>query len=790
MRMTRDVFMKAKKVRAAMISAAAFAIAAFAISACGELTGPESPSTPTNVVATLTSATSATVTWTPSPLNDGVISYTIYRNGNKVGESATTSFNDTGLAQQTTYVYSVAANCKGGVISDRSAETTESTITTVDITRPTVSSVSPFDTQTGVSGGATVTATFSEPMDPQTINTSTILLNVTNGGAAVQGTVSYNATTRIATFTPAGGLINTVATQYSGTITTGAKDLAGNALQNQKEWKFTTADQVGPTVTSTNPVAGATGVPRNTTVQITFSEALDPNTVNATNITMRATASGTAVPGGVTYNPGTRTATFTPTSPLSLNTGYTVTVSSAVKDAAGNTMPESFSFAFGTVADTTPPTVTSVVPATGTSGVALNTTVKVTFSEPMDGATITTSTFTLRNTATSALITATVAYDGTTNSATLTPSAPLASNTGYTVTVTTGAKDAAGNALASSFTSTFTTLLVDSTPPTIVAVLPTSGATNIRTDSAVSLTFSEAIDQSTITATTVSLKNTNTSAVVVATLTYDVGTNKVTLRPNGPLSNSTSYTLTITTGIKDLAGNALASNFTSSFTTAAVTDNTAPTVVSRTPSNGTTNVATNTNITITFSEAMDLATINSTNITIKPTAAGSNLAANVSCNSPCTVATIDPSVDLLNNTSYTVTVSTGVKDVAGNALAASSSSTFTTIPDTTPPQITATSPANGATGVSTGTAITATFNEDMSAASITAAGTFTLRTTVGAVSVTGTVSYNAVTRVATFTPSVALLPATGYTATITTAATDTAGNPLAINASFSFTTAP
>jgi hypothetical protein len=93
-----------RTVRSDFGFAAALIAASIAIVACGELTGPESPSTPTGVVATLASATSATVTWTPSPLNDGVISYSIFRNGTKVGESATTSYTDTGLAQQTTYV--------------------------------------------------------------------------------------------------------------------------------------------------------------------------------------------------------------------------------------------------------------------------------------------------------------------------------------------------------------------------------------------------------------------------------------------------------------------------------------------------------------------------------------------------------------------------------------------------------------------------------------------------------------------------------------------------------------
>ncbi|HMA20620.1 MAG TPA: Ig-like domain-containing protein, partial [Gemmatimonadaceae bacterium] len=145
--------------------------------------------------------------------------------------------------------------------------------------------------------------------------------------------------------------------------------------------------------------------------------------------------------------------------------------------------------------------------------------------------------------------------------------------------------------------------------------------------------------------------------------------------------------------------------------------------------------------------------------------------------------------DLLNNTSYTITVTTGVKDVAGNALAAPSTSTFTTIADTISPTIIATSPVNGATGVATSAVVTVTFSEDMDPTTVNGT-TFTLKTTVGSIAVIGTVSYNTTTRIATFTPTAALTANTGYTATVTTGAKDLAGNPLAVNASFSFTTAP
>jgi hypothetical protein len=105
--------------------------------------------------------------------------------------------------------------------------------------------------------------------------------------------------------------------------------------------------------------------------------------------------------------------------------------------------------------DTTPPTVIATTPAAGATGVPGSTTVTATFSEAMDPATLTTTTFRLRNGATD--IAGTVALDAPTNTARLTPTAPLAADVTYTATVTTGAADTAGNHLAADFTWSFTT---------------------------------------------------------------------------------------------------------------------------------------------------------------------------------------------------------------------------------------------------------------------------------------------------------------------------------------------
>jgi hypothetical protein len=304
------------------------------------------------------------------------------------------------------------------------------------------------------------------------------------------------------------------------------------------------------------------------------------------------------------------------------------------------------------------------------------------------------------------------------------------------------------------------------------------------------VTFSEAMDQSTINTTNITLKNTATSALVTGTVSYNVGTNTATFLPSGPLANNTNYTLTVSTAVKDLAGNALASTFTSNFTTIAVSDTTAPTIASRSPANGQSGVAINSDITVTFSEPMDQATITTSTVTLAPTSApGSPVAASIAYNAATNTVTLNPTDDLANNTSYTITVTTGVKDVAGNALAATSSSTFTTIADTTPPTVTGTSPSSGATNVATSSLITVTFSESMDASTINLT-TFTVKDNVTSTNIAGTVSYNTSTKIATFTPGAALTANRSYTVTVTTGAKDVAGNALAVNASFSFTTAP
>src|SRR3990170_2833604 len=279
--------------------------------------------------------------------------------------------------------------------------------------------------------------------------------------------------------------------------------------------------------------------------------------------------------------------------------------------------------------------------------------------------------------------------------------------------------------------------------------------------------------------TTISTSTFTLSGGVTGTVIYNGTT--ATFTPLSNLVYSTSYTATITTGVKDSAGNAMAADYTWSFTTGAAPDVTPPAVSATSPASNETGVAVNSAINATFSEVMDANTITTATFTLSD---GTN-AVTGTVNYTGTTATFTPLSNLAYATGYTATITTGVKDSAGNAMAAYYTWSFTTgaAPDVTPPAVSATSPASNETGVAINSAINVTFSEVMDANTITTA-TFTLSDGINAV--TGTVNYTGTT--ATFTPLSDPAYATVYTATITTGVKDSAGNGMTADYTWSFTT--
>ena len=353
-----------------------------------------------------------------------------------------------------------------------------------DTTAPTVTAVVPLNDATGVAiNTKTITAAFSEPMDSATLTTASFTLACPGGNPITGGgAVTYLLAGRVATLPLPAATNLPPSTVCTATITTAAKDLAGNALASNFVWTFKTGvtpDTTRPRVISTLPATTipgpTTGAPTNTAITAIFSEDMDPATITAASFTLTEPPGATPVAGvsvPVTYVVGSRTATFTPAAVLKAGTTYTATITTAATDIAGNqlagnqaALPAASNYVWTfTTAAAVPPvniSVLSTSPADGAGAVCPRATINATFNVPsllrIDLPTLAGSTLTgpAGNVAAK-----TLTLDTTGRIITFTALNPLVVGT-YTITIKGGAdglKDTAmpPNTMVSDYTFTFT----------------------------------------------------------------------------------------------------------------------------------------------------------------------------------------------------------------------------------------------------------------------------------------------------------------------------------------------
>ena len=148
------------------------------------------------------------------------------------------------LAAGTTYTATVsgAKDTAGNVMTATSwSFTTAPASPPQDTTPPTVTSRTPAAGATGMPTSTSVTATFSESVDPASVS---VILRDPNGTAVAGPTppLPYDAASRTVTFTPSSALA--AGTTYTATVS-GAKDTAGNVM-TATSWSFTTAPATPP----------------------------------------------------------------------------------------------------------------------------------------------------------------------------------------------------------------------------------------------------------------------------------------------------------------------------------------------------------------------------------------------------------------------------------------------------------------------------------------------------------------------------------------------------------------
>ncbi|WP_426092306.1 Ig-like domain-containing protein [Flavobacterium sp. DSR3-2] len=315
---------------------------------------------------------------------------------------------------------------------------------------------------------------------------------------------------------------------------------------------FVEVDGVCPVVVSTVPVNGATNVPLDQLISVTFNEEMNAATINQSSFTLK---NGTSeITGAVSYS-GT-TATFTPSALLKPNTTYSARITRTVTDLTGNALQTETNWTFSTGLTITP-MVTFTDPANNATNVFLNKVVSANFNMPMKSSTITATSYTLKQGTTA--IAGTVTYNGTT--AIFTPTQPLTPNTVYTATIAKSVTNLDNTTLVSDYVWKFTTGAL--VAPTVTSTDPINDETGIRLNKTITANFSMIMNSSTISRTTFTLREGTT--VIAGAVTYAGST--ASFKPTNALLEGRVYTATITTGAISATGVPLANDYVWKFTT-------------------------------------------------------------------------------------------------------------------------------------------------------------------------------------------------------------------------------
>ena len=469
------------------------------------------------------------------------------------------------LAPNTTYTMHIVGVKDPAGHTVATSTNTFTTGATYDVTNaPAISSDPVNNTTVGIN--VTPKIVFNKALNPITVNTSTFNMYLYDTGQYIPATVAPSANGTEVTITPLIPLLPN--TRYHFRACCGFQDEDGNNGSGVDLYFWTNggAATSGPTVT-VSPANTATGVPTNAQIYATISAPIDPTTWSQSSIQLLQGSTPIAGTGAL---PGAQTLTFTPTAALSPSTVYTVKVS-GFTDANGNAVvPSTTTFTTGTVAATGGLLLTSTSIVNGSNVTNNLSPITLTFSQPLNPLTAVLGNILVTNSQnTNWGLAGTFAVNG--NAITFTPSSPYPPNATIWVYISTGLTDLAGNSYSSSawalnFTTTGDT--GDTTPLTVMSVNPASGATNVRPDVPVSVTFNKGINPYSV------YNNNNNALLFSGQGLQDRGSismsadNRTLTFNSGTLYTGTQYTIQLPAGgITDPSGNALATTFSSTFTT-------------------------------------------------------------------------------------------------------------------------------------------------------------------------------------------------------------------------------
>lgn len=459
----------------------------------------------------------------------------------------------------------------------------------------------PADGETQVDPGVVITLRFDARMAIESFGDPDTWLRAAGSASPIAGSFELGTLNRVL-FRPQAPL--QAETDYTFQLSALTCDADGRILDQEARFAFRTIDTTPPTLTGFDVAAGATGVERDRSFQLQFDERLAPTSVTASSVFLRDVF-------GVRYK--ARLAcdgdaiTLDPEAELPGDRQFVLVATTGLRDLAGNALPAAATRAFRTIEDQDPPAVADVWPAAGQQGVSPRAHMRFVFDESMDPTTVESSSLTFVDEF-GALVPFTIAASDDQRTLRLVPQAPLASNRGYTLAFALGeaaATDVSGNGLSATQSRTFRTG-ADATPPQATGSEPADGADRTPSDVVATASFDEPLDPAWVDERTVTLTVGDAACEILVERPTPESVRVTPLEPLPLLATCALRFRGGPEGVRDLHGNALASDHVVEFTTS--NDAGTPNAMIL-PPNGALDVATNAQVRIAFDAPMDLATL-------------------------------------------------------------------------------------------------------------------------------------------------------------------------------------
>jgi YVTN family beta-propeller protein len=267
-------------------------------------------------------------------------------------------------------------------------------------------------------------------------------------------------------------------------------------------------------------------------------------------------------------------------------------------------------------------------------------------------------------------------------------------STVYTLHIA-GVTDLKGNALASPYTSTFSTKAPDTNPPYVYDVIPAHGSTQVDVTKPVKVFFSEPMNK---TAAESGFRlMTSDSSLVEGDYSWDPANTKMTYTPDFSLEEGTDYILSVSTLVTDLSGNPMEEDTSFTFSTVDVA---APQILYLGPADGSSGISVKTPVVVKVSEPLDLSTITSSSFTL--TGPGGQVNGTYEYLDDDRTIVLRPSQALQFNQSYTITLTSAISDISNpKQYLQAATATFQTTASPVVPHILYMEPPFGAIGTKT-----------------------------------------------------------------------------------------